>query len=376
MNQILPFFKTHPYFVSIISFTIGYLFMPLVIEVARKYNFVVSPNKRTSHNGDIPNIGGINIFVSFLFTVFLFSYNVFSEIQFSILGLFIILIVGFIDDLIDIKASWKLIGELIAAFFLIILADLRISNFHGFLGIYELPLFFSYVISFFVFIVIVNSLNLIDGVDGLASGLGILYSLFFAVYFLLSGHFELSVSSFAMFGSLVVFFYYNVFSNKRKIFMGDSGSLLLGYMINLFVFSFLEMNAKHDVPPQLFIKAAPAVAISLLIVPLFDTVRVMVTRVKKGYSPFRADKNHVHHLLLSLGLKHKDVSFVLMGITIGFIIVGLIFRNIPNGVLVAIDFVFCLILTKYLWILVDRKKMPKTEQLVELKQNKDLTEKP
>jgi len=350
--------------------------MPLVIEVARKYNFVVSPNKRTSHNGDIPNIGGINIFVSFLFTVFLFSYNVFSEIQFSILGLFIILIVGFIDDLIDIKASCKLIGELIAAFFLIILADLRISNFHGFLGIYELPLFFSYVISFFVFIVIVNSLNLIDGVDGLASGLGILYSLFFAVYFLLSGHFELSVSSFAMFGSLVVFFYYNVFSNKRKIFMGDSGSLLLGYMINLFVFSFLEMNAKHDVPPQLFIKAAPAVAISLLIVPLFDTVRVMVTRVKKGYSPFRADKNHVHHLLLSLGLKHKDVSFVLMGITIGFIIVGLIFRNIPNGVLVAIDFVFCLILTKYLWILVDRKKMPKTEQLVELKQNKDLTEKP
>ena len=158
--------------------------------------------------------------------------------------------------------------------------------------------------------------------------------------------------------------------------MGDSGSLLLGYMINLFVFSFLEMNAKHDVPPQLFIKAAPAVAISLLSVPLFDTVRVMVTRVKKGYSPFRADKNHVHHLLLSLGLKHRDVSLILMGITIGFIIVGLIFRNIPNGVLVAIDFVFCLILTKYLWILVDRKKMPKTEQLVELKQNKDLTEKP
>ncbi|MBP1664178.1 MAG: hypothetical protein H6Q19_1318 [Bacteroidetes bacterium] len=377
MSQILPFFRTHPYLVSIISFTIGYFFMPVVIEVARKYNFVVSPNKRTSHKGDVPNIGGINIFVSFLFTVFLFSYNVFSEIQFSILGLFIILIVGFIDDLIDIKASWKVIGELIAAFFLIILADLRISNFHGFLGIYELPLFFSYAISFFVFIVIVNSLNLIDGVDGLASGLGILYSLFFAVYFLFTGHLDLSVTSFAMLGSLVVFFYYNVFSNKRKIFMGDSGSLLLGYMINLFVFSFLEMNAKHDIPPQFLIKAAPAVAISLLIVPLFDTVRVMITRMKKGYSPFRADKNHVHHLLLSLGLKHRDVSLILMGITVGFIIVGLIFRNIPNGVLVAIDFVFCLILTKYLWILVDRKNITKTnEQLVELKQKKDLTDKP
>jgi len=356
MNPILQFISFHPYLVLLFSFTIGYFFMPIVIEVARKYNFVVSPNKRTSHNGHIPNIGGINIFVSFLFTVFLFSYSVFSDIQFAVLGLFIILIVGFIDDLIDIKASWKLIGEIVAAFFLIVVADLRLPSFHGFLGIYELPLLISYAVSFFVFIVIVNSLNLIDGVDGLASGLGIMYSLFFAIYFQLTGHADLSITAYAMVGSLVVFFYYNVFSNKRKIFMGDSGALLLGYMINLFVFSFCGMNADKDVPDIFLMNAAPAVIISLLIVPLFDTVRVMVTRMKKGHSPFLADKNHVHHLMLGLGLKHRDVSFILMGITLGFLIVGLICRNISNGMLVAIDFLICLLLTKYLWTLVDKKK--------------------
>lgn len=376
MNQILHFINTHPYLVLLFSFTIGYLFMPVVIEVARKYNFVVSPNKRTSHNGHIPNIGGINIFVSFLFTVLLFSYNVFSDIQFAVLGLFIILIVGFIDDLIDIKASWKLIGEVVAAFFLIVVADLRLPSFHGFMGIYELPLLISYAVSFFVFIVIVNSLNLIDGVDGLASGLGIIYSLFFAIYFQLSGHVDLSITAYAMVGSLVVFFYYNVFSNKRKIFMGDSGALLLGYMINLFVFSFCEMNASHSLPPRFFINAAPALAISLLIVPLFDTVRVMVTRMKNGHSPFNADKNHVHHLLLGLGLKHRDVSFILMGITLGFLILGIILRNLSNGMLVSIDFIIYLLLTKYLWTLVDRNNIQNKKNKVTKKKPAEFNKKP
>lgn len=369
MSSISAFIHSNPYLVIFFSFTIGFFFMPVVIEVAKKYNFVVSPNKRTSHNGDVPNIGGINIFVSFLFTVFLFSYSVFSDIQFVVLGLFIILIVGFIDDLIDIKASWKLIGEVVAAFFLIVVADLRLPSFHGFLGIYELPLLISYAVSFFVFIVIVNSLNLIDGVDGLASGLGIMYSLFFAIYFQLTGHADLSITAYAMVGSLVVFFFYNVFSNKRKIFMGDSGALLLGYMINLFVFSFCGMNADRDVPDIFLMNAAPAVIISLLIVPLFDTVRVMVTRMKKGHSPFLADKNHVHHLMLGLGLKHRDVSFILMGITLGFLIVGLIFRNFPNEILVTIDLILCIVLIKILWNLVDKKKQSNENQNANKKQD-------
>lgn len=338
------------------SFTIGYLFMPMVIGIARKYNFVVSPNKRTSHKGEIPNVGGINIFVSFLVTVFLCSYEVISSVQFTLLGLFIIIIVGFVDDLINIKVSSKLLGELLAGFFLIVVADIRLSSLHGFFGIYEIPLIFSYLLSFFVFIVIVNAMNLIDGIDGLASGLGILYSLFFAIYFQLTGHLDLSITGYAMVGSLIVFFWYNVFSNNKKIFMGDSGSLLLGYIFNVFVFSFCEMNAVNDVPEKFQMTAAPAVAFTIFIVPLFDTIRVMITRIKKGNSPFSADRNHVHHLMLSLGLQHRQVTFILMAISIGFILLAVLLRNISNEYLALIVFVLCVLLTKMLWIMVNKKK--------------------
>lgn len=349
MNIILHFFNEYPYFVSFISFTLGYLFMPVVFDMAKKYNFVVSPNKRTSHDGAIPNVGGINIFVSFLLTVFFFSFRLFSDLQFSVLGLSIILIVGFIDDLIELDVNWKLIGEFISGFFIIILGNMRFTTLSGFLGIYDLPLYVSYFVSFFIFILMVNALNLIDGVDGLASGLGVLYALFYGTYFYFTNHLDLSMAAFAMVGSLTVFFYYNVFGKKKKIFMGDSGSLLIGYMIYLFVISFCEMNAKNDVPSQFKMNAAIAVSFSLLLVPLFDTLRVVITRLKKGRSPFSADKNHIHHLLLNLGFKHRQVTFLLMSITVLLTIMALVLRNVPVIILIGIDMVIAVILTKLLW---------------------------
>jgi undecaprenyl-phosphate alpha-N-acetylglucosaminyl 1-phosphatetransferase len=359
MHSINTFVIQYPFLATLVSFLIGLGFMPLVIDIAKKRNFVVKPNKRTSHSGAIPNIGGINIFVSFLITVFLFSYGIISEMQFTIIGVFIILIVGFVDDLIDLKVSWKLSGELLAALFLIILSDIRLSSLHGFLGIYELPSWISYVLSVFVFIVIINALNLIDGVDGLASGLGILYSIFFAIYFYLSNNFNLAISAFAMVGSLSVFFLYNVFGKKSKIFMGDSGSLLLGYMIALYVFEFSELNAHHLVPLEYYMSAAPAVAICVLSVPLFDTLRVMLTRIKKGVSPFHADKNHIHHLLLKAGLKHRQVTFVLIIISMVFILIGILGRNWSIILLIFVSFMLALTLTYILWRMVDRKMLSK-----------------
>jgi len=329
--------------------------MPLVIDIAKKRNFVVKPNKRTSHVGVIPNVGGINIFISFLSTVFLFSYGIITELQFTIIGVFIILIIGFVDDLIVIKPTWKLFGELISAFFLIVVSDVRLSHLHGFLGINELSIGWSYTLSFFVFVVIINALNLIDGVDGLASGLGILYCLFFAVYFKLTANINLAISAFAMVGSLSVFFIYNVFGGKRKIFMGDSGSLLLGYMITLYVFEFCEINAYKCLPGIYQMTAAPAVAICVLSVPLFDTMRVMLTRIKKGVSPFHPDKNHIHHLLLKTGLKHRQVTFVLLIVSIGFIALGIIGRQWKIGVLILVALIIASILTYILWRKVDRK---------------------
>lgn len=361
MNVIFDFFDKYPFFVFFVSFIIGYLFMPIVIEIAKKHNFVVSPNKRTSHNGDIPNIGGINIFVSFLLTVFFLSFNLFSEMHFVLMGLAIILIVGFIDDLVELKVMWKLIGQFSAGFFLIVMGNMRFSSFDGLFGLNEAPLMLSYFLSFSVYIIIINALNLIDGVDGLASGLGILYTLFFGTYFFLIGDSELAISAFAMAGSLSVFFYYNVFGNRNKIFMGDSGSLLLGYIIFLFIIIFCELNGKDEVPEIYKIKSSFAVAITVTLVPLFDTIRVAITRLKKGRSPFSADRNHIHHLLLSLGLKHRHVSFLLMSITILLIILSQLVKNLPSYVIIGIDAVVAISLTLILWNRINKNNLKKNQ---------------
>ncbi len=362
MKEILIFSHKYPYLIALVSLFLGYIFMPIVVEIARKYNFIVSPNKRTSHAGDIPNVGGLNIFISFLITVYLFSFEFFSQTQFVVMGLIIILIIGFIDDLITLKVHTKLLGQLLSAFFLIVIGDVRISNLQGLLGIYELPIYISYIISFFIFVVIVNAMNLIDGIDGLASGLGVIYSLFYAIYFQAVNYIHISIISYAMVGSLAVFFIYNVFSKDRKIFMGDSGSLLLGYVIIVQTFMFNEINSYDMVSPQFHFKSASAFSFTLLIIPLFDTLRVMLTRIKKGYSPFKADRNHIHHLLLGLGLKHRQVSFILIGINVLFILLGLILRNFSIIIHATIVLSIASILTFILWRLVDYKNLKEENQ--------------
>ncbi len=349
------FIKKYPYVSILFSASIGYLVMPIVLQIAKKYNLVVGPNKRTSHNGKIPFVGGVNIFISFFTAVILLTNQAFSQVQFSILGLFIILLIGFVDDLINIKVSWKLIGEFVAGFCLIVLADVRVKSLHGFFGIYGIDIFSSYILSFFVFIALINAINLIDGIDGLASGLGIIYSLFFAIYFQLAESKSLSITAYVLTGSLFIFFFYNVFSKKRKLFMGDSGSLLLGYMVVLFAFRFSDMNAFGTVQPQYHIEHVPSVLFSLLIVPIFDTIRVILTRMKKGISPFKADRNHIHHLLLKLDFKHIQASLILIVITILFTILGILLKDLPIGIVIFIDFLLATFLISYLWNLINKK---------------------
>lgn len=351
MQQLINYINQLPILGAVITFLLGLLFMPLVIKIAKRNNFVVKPNKRTSHQGDVPNVGGLDIFVSF-FIFFCCTEFRLPNFYSLILGIFSILLVGFIDDLIDLRAFWKLVGELVAGVFLIVIAGVRITNLHGIFTIGELSPFWSYSISFFVYIAIINAINLIDGVDGLASGMGMVYSLFFAVYFWLTQQIELALPAFGLAGSLGVFFIYNVFGgHRRKIFMGDSGSLLLGFITTYLVFHFLEFNAnwQPEIDSVFHLKAAPAIAICVLFVPLFDTVRVAITRIKNGTSPFKPDKNHIHHLLLRIGLKHRQVTGVLICITLFFCALGIACRNWASEWLVLLACAFGVLLMYVTW---------------------------
>lgn len=353
--MIQSFFLHHSYLIGLVSFALGLIGMPIVVRIAKTKGFVVRPNKRMSHVGEVPNIGGLNICFSFMLSYLLFEYNQLDQSQFFLIGLFAIMAVGFIDDVLVLTPLAKLLGEALAGIALIGFADLRITHLHGLFGITEIGVIPSYLISLFVLIAIINAVNLIDGIDGLASGLGILYCLFFAVYFGLAGELSWSVLGICMVGALAVFFIYNVFGNREKIFMGDSGSLLLGYLLTAFVFHFCEINAYHAVPQALHMSAAPAVAICVLTVPVFDTIRVSLTRIKQHRSPFNPDKNHIHHLLLRTGLNHIQTTCVLLSVSVLFIALAILGRNWNMWLLLFCDFALATVLTLILWRVINKK---------------------
>ena len=349
------FFVAHSYLIGLVSFMLGWLGMPLVIRIAKAKGFVVRPNKRMSHTGDVPNIGGLNICFSFMLSYLLFEFNQMDQNQFFLIGLFAIMAVGFIDDVLVLTPLAKLIGETLAGIALIGFADLRITHLHGLFGIEQIGIVPSYLISLFILIAIINAVNLIDGIDGLASGLGILYCLFFAIYFGLAGDTSWSILGICMIGALAVFFIYNVFGKRGKIFMGDSGSLLLGYLLTAFVFHFCEENAYGAVPAWMHMSAAPSVAICVLTIPLFDTIRVSITRIKKHRSPFQPDKNHIHHLLLNTGLNHLQTTCVLLSVSLLFIGLGIMGCNWNIWVLLVADFGLATVMTLILWRVINKK---------------------
>jgi UDP-N-acetylmuramyl pentapeptide phosphotransferase/UDP-N-acetylglucosamine-1-phosphate transferase len=341
--------------IGLISFLLGWIGMPVVVRIAKAKGFVVRPNKRMSHTGSVPNIGGLNICISFMMTYMLFEFNQMTQSQFFLIGLFAIMVVGLIDDVLVLTPTAKLLGESLAGIALIGFADLRITHLHGIFGIEEIGVIPSYLLSLFVLIAIINAVNLIDGIDGLASGLGILYCLFFAIYFGLAGDTSWSILGICMIGALAVFFIYNVFGDREKIFMGDSGSLLLGYLLTAFVFHFCEANAYHLVPENLHMSAAPAVAICVLTIPLFDTIRVSITRIKQHRSPFLPDKNHIHHLLLKTGLNHIQTTCVLLSVSVIFIGLAILGRNWNIWLLLFTDFALATVFTLILWRVINKK---------------------
>lgn len=353
--MIQTFFAAHSYLIGLVSFLFGWIAMPVVIRIAKAKGFVVRPNKRMSHTGEVPNIGGLNICFSFILTYLFFEFEQMNHNQFFMIGLFAIMVIGFIDDILVLTPLSKLLGETLAGIALIGFADIRITHLHGIFGINEIGIIPSYLISLFILIAIINAVNLIDGIDGLASGLGILYCLFFAIYFGLVGEAGWSFIGIGMIGSLAVFFIYNVFGNRDKIFMGDSGSLLLGYLLTAFVFRFCEINALGSIPVQFHMSAAPAVAICVLTVPIFDTIRVSITRIKKGLSPFQPDKNHIHHLLLRTGLSHIQTTCILLFVSLLFIALGIVGRNWNLWLLLIADFALATVLTLILWRVINTK---------------------
>lgn len=300
-----------------VSFIIAFLAIPVVIQVADKKRLYDIPDERKLHTRLVASLGGVGIFGGFMLACLL-SIQVFQypEFQYFFAAAFIIFFLGLKDDLVILSASKKFIGQVLAASILIHLGDIRLTSMHGFLGVEEVPEAFSLALSYLTIIVVINSFNLIDGVDGLASSLGILTTLIFGLYFFAIDYQAYALMAFSLSGALVAFLIFN--HHPARIFMGDSGSLMIGLVNAILVIKFINVAESPGVAVP--VPAAVAVGFSILIVPLLDTLRVFSIRILKGRSPFSPDRNHVHHLLLDAGLGHAAVTFTCTLINITFVL--------------------------------------------------------
>jgi len=312
----------------IVSFLVTYFSVPSIVNVAREKKLFDEPTRRKSHIRQIPALGGVAIFVGFTVAAGSFiNYSHVPSLQYILVACIIIFFIGLKDDILIIAPIKKLIGQIVAALVLIFPGNLYFSSLHGFLSVHYISsTFFSMLLTLFVIIVIINSFNLIDGIDGLAASIGMLTTAFFGIWFFVSGNIAYSLISAALFGTLSGFFRFNVFGGKSKIFMGDSGSLIVGLIVAVQVIMFNEKNIGFT--SAFSIKSAPAVSFAVLIVPLFDTLRVFIIRISRGRSPFSADNNHLHHCLLKLGFTHVQSTLIIVFANLCFITLALLLQNI------------------------------------------------
>jgi UDP-GlcNAc:undecaprenyl-phosphate GlcNAc-1-phosphate transferase len=314
-----------------VSFIITFLAIPVVIQVAEKKKLYDIPDERKLHTRLVASLGGVGIFGGFILASLLSIQGYQNpEFQYFFAAAIIIFFLGLKDDIMILSASKKFVGQLIAASILIHLGGIRLDSMHGVLGFNELPEGFSLALSYLTIIVVINSFNLIDGVDGLAASLGVLTMTVFGAYFFAIDYQAYALMAFAMAGSLVAFLIFN--HQPAKIFMGDSGSLMIGLINSILVIKFINVSNTPFVTVP--VQSAVAVGFAILLVPLLDTLRVFGIRIFKGRSPFTPDRNHVHHLLLDSGLNHAAVTFTCVGLNIGFIVLAWTGKSIgPNYLL-------------------------------------------
>lgn len=307
---------------AILSFFIVYSSIPFLIKLVKKNKLYDIPdNDRKIHKESTPTLGGVAITTSILisFPVAIFFQEVIQGYHFVISAVILLFLIGFKDDLMDLSPKTKILAQLFVSALIIFGMDLRIISFGGVFGVYELSYLSSVLISLITYLGIINSFNMIDGIDGLAAGIGIIASGLFGISFLIVGELALFSLSLICVGAMLGFLSHNF--APAKIFMGDTGSLPFGLLIAIQGVFFINLGISEG---SGWMNYSPVIAIAGLIVPLYDTLRVMVMRLLKGKSPMSADRSHVHHHLLDMGMNHKHVALSLYFIAISFIAFNII----------------------------------------------------
>lgn len=338
-------------------FTVALSIKPLITVAIRKRLFDAPSESRKIHKRIIPNLGGLAIFTGFLLAAALFvDISSFWNANYILAAGVIIFIIGLKDDLIGVDPMKKFAAQFLAAFLVTILADIRIMNLGGLFGIHELAYPFSVGLSIFLFVGFINAYNLVDGIDGLAGFLGLMTAFVYAALFYYAGYPQWTYLCLALAGALVGFLIHNV--SPARIFMGDCGSLLLGFMVAALTIQFINVAGKAVIEiGSVSVSSAPALALSIAVLPVFDTIRVFTIRILNNQSPFKADRNHMHHRMLALGMNHMQATATLVSVSLVFIATAFFLQKIGNNQLFATLILVIILLNTTLSIYLYSKKI-------------------
>ena len=341
---------------SLWAFLVAMFAVPSIIYIAHLKNMLDTPNVRTVHESLTPRLGGVAVFAGFMSALTIFA-PLDNGVQQLLAGCIVLFFVGLKDDLVSISVAKKFVGQLLATGIVMIMADVRITSFQGILGIGELPVGVSYAFTFFAIVGITNAINLIDGLDGLAGSIVLIIVGTFGYYFYQYGGLAFQNYAFVsvcVMGGILGFLRYNF--HRASIFMGDTGSLVCGFIVSILTIQFIEMGRQVGQP---FGSASPAVALGILFVPLFDTLRVFIVRMMAGRSPFSPDKNHVHHRIMAMGFQQISTVLLLGLLNVVVILLVINFAYLGSMLLIGLLVGLSLLLSVFLGVYHSRSERPR-----------------
>ena len=323
--------------------SLGMVIIPRILVISHKKRLYDVPDARKVHTMPVPRLGGLSFFPVILMSMFLvigfrlyfwdvdtssLSFNMLYEYLFLFVGMTLLYLVGVCDDLVGVGYRYKFAVQ-IAAAFLLVLSGNWFDSFGGLFGIYSVPVWVGVPFTVFIVVYITNAINLIDGIDGLASGLCCIALSVLSVIFFLRGQYVYALLAICTLGILMPFWCYNVFGNANrghKLFMGDAGSLTLGYVISFLI---IHMSVTNEVSPTLS-NPYMVIAFSTVLVPLLDVIRVVLHRLREHKNPFLPDKNHFHHKLLRTGMRVRMVMVTIICVSVFFIALNIVLDNHLN----------------------------------------------
>jgi UDP-N-acetylmuramyl pentapeptide phosphotransferase/UDP-N-acetylglucosamine-1-phosphate transferase len=326
---------------TLTAFSVGFLVTPILIYALKKAKIGDKPGGRKIHKSFIPSMGGIGFVVASAVAMSIWGWQFpLPDIRYLLGAIGLMFFVGLRDDMVEMKANQKILGQLVAVILVVIASDIRIKDLHGFLGVGELNIIVSYLFSAFVLLALTNAFNLIDGLDGLAGTIATIAFSFLGSWFLINGLESYALLSFTLLGGVLAFMVFNW--HPAKIFMGDTGSLTLGFSLGALLIAFMEFNAALPAGNLWKFEPVFSAGIALMIFPLYDMARVFTRRISQGKGPMTPDKSHVHHFLMRMGLKHNQVALLLGALQLMFVLLVFIFKDYSDHLVLPIISVLAL----------------------------------